>query len=1508
MMKQIFYRLTCGMVLTASALSVTASAPYAAKQPFSPEGRHHGAMVERTGVRQDRPAVPVQHPGGNSSSIFDFSAAPARPAVSNPLLAPRRTQTPPNLRACVVSSHRIEIGKGMYSVPTSPSASFELIKIGMSSNYSSVYADGKYYTVSYENWGPGMEFVYIDVYDTETWQIIEYKDGNLGSLAFDTTWDPSTGRIYGCFWNDDMSDVILGYTDYSADQITTTEICPAEKIYYGIAADSDGSLYGIAGNGDFYSIDPATGKAELIAETGLASKYMTTATIDHRTGRLFYAVCNDDFGGLYEIDKTTGATTLMTEFEGGEALNGMYAAKPLAEDGAPYMATELKVDFDGASLSGNICFQAPSVYFCGDPAEGEVSYKIIARDEVIAEGTTEYGKYTEAPVTVPEAGQYEFTVILCNEEGESPASSVSAFVGPDVPKATYVTAVYNDGTFDISWTPVSESVNGGFIDTGNMKYTVTRYPGGVVVADRIAETSCTDNVGEVKDLCAIYYTVVADDGYSVSSEARSASTVLGTVTPPYKESFGSEESMQFFTILDVNADGKQWMWDYREAAKLPFSGMYDADDWLITPMINMEAGKSYILNFRIFGGDSTWIERFEVKYGKSATAEGMTETLIEPTEVAANQANPMDCEVVITPSESGLFCIGFHGISDADRFNLYLDEIRLSAGLAKDAPAVVSDFAVVPESYTSLSATVSLKAPYMNISGQELSGLMSVSVSRDGEVIKTFSNVAPGESLSMTDTEIPIGWHTWSAVAANNSGEGPVVETRTLIGQDYAKPATDVKAIEGPTYGEVTVSWTAPTENINGDLISADDVKYNLYLRGDYDNPIAVGLSETSYSYRAYPEDSDQHFMQYIVSTVTDAGENFDGVPSMAIPVGKPHDCPYIESFPEKGASHPLAIMSDNPDSRWGVYDGTSFNNMSGIPIEPYDHDDGMAVIFGANTGYYADLFTAKIAIPEVNPELTFFVYPLGIDDANEIKVFANYDGEEHEVAAVQINTTGAINNWNRVAIPLDELAGKVVYLKFRGTVYNFSRSFMDLIKVGTRPDNDLAITSIIAPSSVSPSQEFNFIVNIANYGAKAATVYDVDIYCNGEIIATASGDAIQPSETFVLEIPYCFNSLSSASNVVYAQLIAEGDNENDNDTSGKISIRLRQNPYPPVSDLSGIYSDDGVALAWTEPDMNNILELPLTDDFETADDWATESGDWTFVDQDGGIIGSFDTAPVPGFSPFESTSQYFVFNSNGANWNITFDAHSGTKYLAVIYNYDGVCNDDWAISPRLSGKAQTVSFFARSYYRLYPESFEVLYTTEEVDGENFDADKFTSLLTVNSAADSWTEYKVDLPEGARNFAIRCTSNDAMLFMLDDVTYIPYVGADKLAHMGYNVYRDGEKLNIGCVEEPEFLDPSVKEAGHTYSVTAVYDLGESSPVSLKVDTNSVAGAGIDALGIYAADSAIVVTNAADALITVSASDGKVLYCADGSARTIIPVEPGIYVVKAGATVKKVNVR
>ena len=90
----------------------------------------------------------------------------------------------------------------------------------------------------------------------------------------------------------------------------------------------------------------------------------------------------------------------------------------------------------------------------------------------------------------------------------------------------------------------------------------------------------------------------------------------------------------------------------------------------------------------------------------------------------------------------------------------------------------------------------------------------------------------------------------------------------------------------------------------------------------------------------------------------------------------------------------------------------------------------------------------------------------------------------------------------------------------------------------------------------------------------------------------------------------------------------------------------------------------------------------------------------------------------------------------------------------------------------------------------------------------------------------SWTKSEYALPEGTKYFAIVASSTDGYATLIDDINYLPASSAAlQLSLVGYNIYRDGIKVNATPVPTTQFTD----EVGgaHTYNVTAVYDKGEA---------------------------------------------------------------------------------
>ncbi len=171
-----------------------------------------------------------------------------------------------------------------------------------------------------------------------------------------------------------------------------------------------------------------------------------------------------------------------------------------------------------------------------------------------------------------------------------------------------------------------------------------------------------------------------------------------------------------------------------------------------------------------------------------------------------------------------------------------------------------------------------------------------------------------------------------------------------------------------------------------------------------------------------------------------------------------------------------------------------------------------------------------------------------------------------------------------------------------------------------------------------------------------------------------------------------------------------------------------------------------------------------------------------------------------------------------------------------------------------------------------------------------------------------WTEYSYDLPEGARYFAIRCTSNGTFALCVDDLTYIPESPLASLSIQGFNIYRDGAIINDANVDTPNYIDTGAEPGDHTYTVTTVYNLGESelsNEASILVSAINAAKAGIFKVSSLSGN--IIIEGAAGCLATVSATDGKVMFNGILKDKTIVSVPTGVYIVKIADKAVKISV-
>ncbi|MDE6109329.1 MAG: hypothetical protein K2F72_03480, partial [Muribaculaceae bacterium] len=214
---------------------------------------------------------------------------------------------------------------------------------------------GDYYFVSsYESYY-GSIFIDTYVYDMTTGT--QYKsftdmDNNYEKIIFDFATDPVSGTVYGLGYSHDATQMLLSVVTCDPDAgFTVTPVGTLPGNWNAIACSPEGQLYGInyQASGEtvisssLYKIDKTTAAVTKVGDTGYAPQYFSSATIDPRSGRMYWTVCPpDETGLLCEVDLATGAATELLQFSLNDEVQGLYVAAPEAEDGAPAAVEDLE--------------------------------------------------------------------------------------------------------------------------------------------------------------------------------------------------------------------------------------------------------------------------------------------------------------------------------------------------------------------------------------------------------------------------------------------------------------------------------------------------------------------------------------------------------------------------------------------------------------------------------------------------------------------------------------------------------------------------------------------------------------------------------------------------------------------------------------------------------------------------------------------------------------------------------------------------------------------------------------------------------------------------------------------------------------------------------------------------------------------------------------------------------------------------------------------------------------
>lgn len=516
------------------------------------------------------------------------------------------------------------------------------------------------------------------------------------------TYDPKTNRIFGLHYDTSANKSYIYEIDRKTLDIAL--VATIDKVlFYTLAADN-GSLYAVRKGGmksylskiDISSINKTTKTCEYsdLGNTNIyLGDYSQTMEFDKTTHRLWWmAQTSDGNAYLVELNPQTGAQIKKEFIDNEMQLLGMGIPYQYVADGAPSYPRAFKATADAkGALSAQLSWTTPSVSYLGAKLSALTGTKVYRNDQLVYTSTeTTQGKsiaWTDRPST---DGYYIYKVVPYNAAGDGVYKEFAAYVGEDLPGAPQnVTLTTHGGNAEITWAAPEKGQHGGYFDNASVKYNVVRMPDNKVVVEGTTSLRATDAVSVQKGYS---YIVTAVNKKGVGASATSKTMSFGPEdSVPFTSPLTTQDDFDRWVTADKNNDGNTWTF-YKPTQTTTYDRCdQNADDWLYTPALKFEKGKTYQVRYTY--SSANWVtpdkheqvmEQMKVWFCAEPIATGAAKLIKETGEFHTASNIFLYGKDNFQTETTGSARIAFQACSEANHGQIYLKDVSIREYSTKD--------------------------------------------------------------------------------------------------------------------------------------------------------------------------------------------------------------------------------------------------------------------------------------------------------------------------------------------------------------------------------------------------------------------------------------------------------------------------------------------------------------------------------------------------------------------------------------------------------------------------------------------------------------------------------------------------------------------------------------------------------------------------------------------------------------------------------------------------------